>query len=77
MITQNHRVLLPTYGRDYNSAKLAKEAFLGGKDWLYSNFDGQGYCSISDFSPNLTVNLRYKKQTMVTQCKVPAKEATQ
>ena len=68
-ITENYLSLLPAYGRDYRSAKDAKESFLSGKDWIDSA--SGSYCSVSDFASGVTVNLRYKQLRSVAVVKVP------
>lgn len=63
MISQNYRVITPAYGRDYKSAKAAKEDFANHQDFILQP-DGC-YCSIADFDRGVIVNLRYKKLTQV------------
>lgn len=71
MITQNYTTITPAYGRDYKSAKAAKEDFLiNRKDFILQ--PQEQYCSISDFAPGVTVNIRYKRMTQVAVVKVPA-----
>ena len=67
--------LTPAYGRDYKSAKAAKESFLGGQDWLVASvFHGQGYANVDDLTrsnPGQTVTLRYSGNRKVTTTTVP------
>lgn len=68
-ITQNYLTLAPAYGRDYQSAREAKQSFLSGKDWIDARCGS--YCSVSDFEAGVTVNLRYGKLRKVAVVKVP------
>lgn len=68
-ITQNYLSLAPAYGRDYQSAREAKQSFLSGKDWIDARCGS--YCSVSDFEVGVTVNLRYKQLRSVAVVKVP------
>ena len=70
MITENYQVVSGAYGRDYKSAKLAKEDFLNGADFVLNSFRGTTYCSVRDFAKGTMVNIRYKGMTMVTTVKV-------
>jgi hypothetical protein len=58
--------LVPAYGRDYTSKKLALADFNAGKDFkicdMSSPWDGK-YCSIRDLS-GYTVRIRYKKKQL-------------
>lgn len=64
----SYLILTPAYGRDYKSAKEAKEAFLAGKDFVVNP---QGcYCSIRDLAPGQSVNIRYKNLRQVMVLKV-------
>jgi hypothetical protein len=74
-ITENYRSLSPAYGRDFKSAKDAKDSFLSGKDWIDSA--SGSYCSVSDFAAGVTVNLRYKKLHSVAVVKVPKASSIQ
>ena len=63
----NSITLTPSYGRDYKSAKEAKESFLGGKDWIVASISNPycgRQCSILDLK-GFRVELRYKKLTKV------------
>lgn len=66
--------LTPAYGRDYVSAKAAKEAFLSGKDWILNDisspWDGKP-CNIDDMPSGTKVNLRYAKLRKITTVKKP------
>ncbi len=54
--------LVPAYGRDYNSAKEAREDFLKGKDFeVASVVHGSGYCSVRDFAPGSQAKIRFRK----------------
>jgi hypothetical protein len=74
-ITENYRSLAPAYGRDFKSAKDAKDSFLSGKDWI--DAQSGSYCSVSDFASGVTVNLRYKKLRSVAVVKVPKPSSIQ
>lgn len=51
--------VIPAYGRDYKSRAAVIADWEGGKDFL---MQPQGcYCSVRDFRPGDTVNIRYKK----------------
>lgn len=67
--------LTPAYGRDYKSAKQAKESFLSGNDWFVASiFHGQGYANINDLSrsnPGEIVILRYNGNRNIVTAKVP------
>lgn len=72
-ITQQYLTLTPAYGRDYKSAREAKQSFMAGQDWqIASVFGGNAgrYCSLSDFAPKVSVELRYGKLTKSTIVKV-------
>ena len=68
------KTLIPAYGRDYRSAKAAKECFLSGNDWIIADitdpYDGKP-CSVRDFEPGTGITLRYKKLASLTVVKVP------
>jgi hypothetical protein len=68
--------LSPAYGRDYKTAKEVKAAFEAGKDFVGDYNLRFALCSIRDFKPGDTVNLRYKKNRSVVPYKVTAKTAT-
>lgn len=63
-----YRSLTPAFGRDYKSGKDAEADFRAGKDFILQP-EGQ-YCSIRDFAPGATANLRYKKQQSVKPVRV-------
>lgn len=57
--------LMPSYGRDYNSAKDAEHAFREGKDFTIADVSSPWcgkQCSIRDLKGK-TVTLRYKRLT--------------
>lgn len=58
--------MTPAYGRDYKSAKAAKESWYGGADWIInditSRWDGK---PVTFKELNETVKLRYNKLTRV------------
>lgn len=62
--------LAPAYGRDYKSKAEVEAAFREGKDFEGDYQLGFKPCGISDFEPGSTVNLRYRKHTMVAVVKV-------
>lgn len=65
--------LTPAYGRDYTSAKAAIEDFKAGKDFVLNDWRGSTYCNLASFAdkPDSTwVQLRYKRNTMVTAIKL-------
>ena len=63
--------LTPAYGRDYKTAKEAKEAFKGGKDWIIqdmsSPYDGKP-ANASDLK-GTTVKLRFSNLRKVAVVK--------
>lgn len=63
MITQNYKVLVPSYGRDYKSKKEVEADFRGGKDFTMADTGQQ--CSVSDFAPKVKVNIRFKQNRNV------------
>jgi hypothetical protein len=72
-ITENYLEVGPAYGRDYKSQAKVREAFESGKDFEMLSFEyGGKYCSIRDFAPGVTVNLRYRRHEMVLPYKVKA-----
>lgn len=78
MITENYVELTPAYGRDYKSAADAIVAFFGGKDWKLASVGYRGtYCSVRDFAPGVTVNLRYRCNTRVAVVAIPATDVSQ
>jgi hypothetical protein len=74
MITENWITVSPAYGRDYKSGKDAKADFLKGKDFkLHSMTRHEGtYCSVRDFAPGVSVQIRYKQMRQVVAVKVLA-----
>lgn len=72
MITENYTTVSPAYGKDYKSGKDAKADFLAGKDFRMETLcQGSGYCSIRDFAPGVSVQVRFKKMAGVVMVKVP------
>lgn len=71
MITENYSTVIPAYGRDYKSKAEVAADFFAGKDFQLQTPFSSDYCSIRDFAPGVTVNLRYKRLTMVYPVKVP------
>ena len=59
--------LLPAYGRDYKSKKLAIADFNAGQDFEIASFGFLQYCSIRDAADSSfkNVSLRYNKQRSV------------
>jgi hypothetical protein len=57
--------LTPAYGRDYDSADKALADLNAGKDFVINNPEMSTYCSIRDMADGSTLQLRYKKLTMV------------
>ena len=73
----NYGDLLPAYGRDYKTAKEAKEAFLAGKDWIISSimhpYSGKPVNLPQIKEDGVTsVMLRFCGQRKVTNVKIPA-----
>jgi hypothetical protein len=66
--------LIPAYGRDYNSAKAAKEAFIADKDFIVSDFLSPfygKYVNRSQLDSGTRVYIRYNQLTMQTSVIVP------
>lgn len=69
--------LVPAYGRDYRSAKAAREAFEAGKDWLIATMfhkDCGRYCNLAGLQSDgkvSSVNLRYSNRRKLTVVSVP------
>ena len=57
--------LLPAYGRDYRSKKLAIADFNDGLDFQLASFGFLQYCSIRDAANLKNISLRYNKQRSV------------
>lgn len=62
--------LTPAYGRDYKTAKEAKEAWESGKDFLGDYQLGFKYVNKADIPKPCTVNLRYKRLMNIAVVKV-------
>lgn len=57
----------PAYGRDFLTAKAAKESWEAGQDWLINDLGNAGkYTSIRDQAPGSTVHLRFKQNRNIT-----------
>jgi hypothetical protein len=65
--------LTPAYGRDYKSAKAAKEDFNADKDFIIADisspYDGRPV-NKSQLPKGTSVTLRFKRQTQVAVVKV-------
>ena len=64
--------LVPRYGRDYNSAKAVKEAWLAGNDFtvadISSRYDGMAANREDMLNEKpITVNIRYRKLASIYQ----------
>ena len=59
--------LTPAYGRDYKTAKEAKEAFNAGKDFIGCNFQ---LVNKEQLTRPCTVNIRFAKQAKIAQVKL-------
>lgn len=70
MITENYQTLTPAYGKDYKSKAEVEKDFRDGKDFVLNSPMGTTYCSISDFAPKVTVNLRFAKLAKIHVVKV-------
>lgn len=61
--------LLPAYGRDYKTAKEAKEAWNAGKDFIIASifhpYSGK-YMNKQDAQPGEIIGLRYREKTQLT-----------
>ena len=70
-----YHTLSPAYGRDYQDGELAAEAFTTGRIWEHNcagvcERSGGRYCSVRDFAPGATVQLRYRQQRNIKVVKV-------
>ena len=64
--------LTPAYGRDYKSAKAAREAFLGGADFVLHSYQGTTYANVNDLRAEYgAVNIRYAKNRKVCVVRIP------
>lgn len=68
MQNQNWFVLVPAYGRDYTTAKAAREAFDSGADWQDAR-TGQ-YCTKSELPPGASAELRFNNHRGLAVVKV-------
>ena len=61
--------VIPAYGRDYKTAKEAKEAWQAGQDFIIQNFfspyDGKPI-NKQDAKPGEIIGLRYRQKTQLT-----------
>lgn len=57
-------ILVPAYGRDYETEEEVLEAYESGKDFVYMSIgrDRGRYCSIRDFNELDCVKLRYNQK---------------
>lgn len=68
--------IVPAYGRDYTSQKAVREDWNANKDFIIQDIsspDNGRAINKSDaeqFSPGITVNIRYKKFTQVLPIKL-------
>ena len=69
--------LSPAYGRDYKSANEVKQAFLTGKDFEGDYSLRFMLVNVNDIPKPCTVQLRYKRQTMVTTLEIKAGQVAQ
>ena len=59
-----YHVVSPAYGRDYKNPESLVEDWEGGKDFIYNGPEITGtYCSIRDFNPGDTIELRFNRLT--------------
>lgn len=56
---------VPSYGRDYKSAKEVRAAWEEGKDFDIVDFSRSGYVNKDDLPPGVVLNVRYKNLTQV------------
>ena len=71
-------IVAPAYGRDYKSAKTAKQAFLSGADFIVKDITSRWcgrYCSYRDF-PGEVIEVRYDRLTKLVMVRVPQKEVS-
>ena len=71
-----HYTVTGAYGRDYKSKKAAVADWNAGKDFYSTGWDGLGYLSrpqLEKAGYTGDVNIRYKRNTMVTVVKVKSK----
>lgn len=57
--------LTPAYGRDYKNKSEAIAAFESGKDFIATDYQKSGAYNINEMKPGQTVQIRYKRMTMV------------
>lgn len=64
-------ILSPAYGKDYKTAKEVEADFRNGKDFVLCNMGPGGrYCSIRDFEPGTSIELRYNRKLDLTMTEV-------
>ena len=64
--------LSPAYGRDYTTAKAAREAFLGGADFVLHSYQGTTYADVNDLRAEYgAVNIRYSGNRKVCVVRIP------
>ena len=56
---------IPAYGRDYKSKREVMEAWNAGKDFLVQDMTFHGYINKNDKPSDVTLNIRYKRISMV------------
>jgi hypothetical protein len=56
---------VPAYGRDYKSKKEVLADWRAGKDFLVQDLVHSGYININDKPSDVTLQIRYKRLTMV------------
>ncbi len=63
--------LVPAYGRDYKTAKAAKEDFAANKDFMMASIvDGGRYINREQIESGTVVNIRFKRLTQIAQVKL-------
>ncbi len=60
---------IPAYGRDYKSKAAVLADWNAGKDFLIQDVFTSGYVNKADKPADMTLNVRYAKQTKV--CVIP------
>jgi len=64
--------VVPSYGRDYKNGKEVQTAWDEGKDFTIVDFGPEDGRQINkqDAKPGMTINVRFKKLTMIKVIKV-------
>lgn len=71
MLEKGSAILTPAYGRDYKTALQIEADFRAGKDFVFAGVGQIGrYCSIRDFKPGTTIELRYNRKIDLTMVEV-------